>query len=150
MAAGGQAGSACTPDSRFIHRRVKTSPGDNVSKKMGDKRPTPVLEFRSSRFKGLRFPKAEPWSPPAGGENPHNGAFFLQSFFFAPSVPKKKRQSPFAGIISVNETAFSEPPLSQNLLNVDTNRDGMEFCTVGTGVLDGPFSSPSTRSIILI
>ena len=30
------------------------------------------------------------------------------------------------------------PPLSQNLLNVDTNRDGMEFCTVGTGVLDGP------------
>ena len=30
------------------------------------------------------------------------------------------------------------PPLSQNLLNVDTNRDGMEFYTVGTGVLDGP------------
>ena len=28
--------------------------------------------------------------------------------------------------------------LLQNLLNVDTNRDGTEFCTVGTGVLDGP------------
>ncbi len=23
-------------------------------------------------------------------------------------------------------------------MKVDTNRDGMEFCTVGTGVLDGP------------
>ena len=31
----------------------------------------------------------------------------------------------------------------QNRLNVDTNRDGTEFCTVGTGVLDGPFFSCS-------
>ena len=69
------------------------------------------------------------------GETPLNGAFFLQSFFFAPVVPKKKRQCLSVDIISVSETAFSEPPLSQNLLNVDTNRDGMEFYTVGTGVL---------------
>ena len=31
---------------------------------------------------------------------------------------------------------------------VDTNRDGTEFCTVGTGVLDGPFPAPFTHSII--
>ena len=55
-------------------------------------RPTPFLKFGSSLFKGLRFPKAEPWSPPAGGETPLYGAFFLQSFFFAPVVPKKKRR----------------------------------------------------------
>ena len=30
--------------------------------------------------------------------------------------------------------------LLQNLLNVDTKREGTEFCTVGTGVLDGPIS----------
>ena len=54
---------------------------------------------------------------------------------------------------------FSPYSLLQNLLNVDTNRDGMEFCTVGTGVLDGPsvtgvpdgpFSTPFTHSIIWI
>jgi hypothetical protein len=28
----------------------------------------------------------------------------------------------------------------QNRLKVETNREGIEFCTVGTGVLDGPFS----------
>ena len=42
----------------------------------------------------------------------HNGAFFLQSFFFAPVVPKKKRRSPFADIVSVHETAFSEVNVS--------------------------------------
>ncbi len=31
--------------------------------------------------------------------------------------------------------------LLQNLLNVDTNREGTEFCIVGTGVLDGPYNA---------
>ena len=66
----------------------------------------PVLKFRSSLFKGLRFPKAEPWSLSAESETPLYGAFFLQSFFFAPAVPKKKRQSYFEDIISVNEMTF--------------------------------------------
>ena len=44
------------------------------------------------------------------GETPLNGAFFLQSFFFAPVVPKKKRQCLSVDIISVSETAFSAAP----------------------------------------
>ena len=44
------------------------------------------------------------------GETPLNGAFFLQSFFFAPVVPKKKRQCLSVDILSVSATAFSEPP----------------------------------------
>ena len=30
------------------------------------------MKFRSSLFKGLRFPKAEPWSPSADGEIPQS------------------------------------------------------------------------------
>ena len=71
-----------------------------------DDRPTPVLKFRSSLFKGLRFPKVEPSVALRRGRNPPNGAFFLQSFFFAPVVPKKKRRSLFADIISVHEMTF--------------------------------------------
>ena len=71
-----------------------------------DDRPTPVLKFRSSLFKGLRFPKAEPWSPSAEGETPLNGIFFLLSFFFCACYgQKKKRRSLFADIISVHKTA---------------------------------------------
>ena len=53
------------------------------------------------------------------GETPHNGAFFLQSFFFAPSVPKKKRQSLFADIISVSEAAFSAAPSVSRYLGAE-------------------------------
>ena len=37
------AGSACIPCSRFIHRRARSSPGDNVGKKVG--RTTTLLLF---------------------------------------------------------------------------------------------------------
>ena len=62
---------------------------------------SPALKFGSSLFKGLRFPKAEPWSPSAEGEIPLNGIFFLQSFFFCACYgQKKKRRSPLADKVS--------------------------------------------------
>ena len=48
-----EAGSARAPDSHFIHRRVKPSPGTKVYKK-ADYHPSRFLKFRSSLFKGLR------------------------------------------------------------------------------------------------
>ena len=45
------------------------------------------------------------------GETPLNGIFFLQSFFFCACYgQKKKRRCLSEDIISVSETAFSEPP----------------------------------------
>ena len=48
----------------------------------------PIMQFGSSLFKGLRIPKAEPWSPSAEGET--NPAFLFVSFFFAPPSCKEK------------------------------------------------------------
>ena len=46
--------------------------------------------FRSSLFKGLRFPKAEPWSRVATRETPQTAFLFCQAFFFAPPSCKEK------------------------------------------------------------
>ena len=97
------AGSACTPCSRFTHRKVKSSPGDNVGRKVGRRPPFAFLKVFARLFqKAAHIPGAEPWSPSAGGELPLNGIFFLLSFFFCACYgQKKKRRSYFADIVSV-------------------------------------------------
>ena len=47
-------------------------------------------KFRSSLFKGLRFPKAEPWSLVATSEIPLSVFSFLLAFSFAPFESKEK------------------------------------------------------------
>ena len=55
-------------------------------------------KFRSSLFKGLRFPKAEPLVALRRGRKPLYGIFFLLSFFFCACYrQKKKRQTIFEG-----------------------------------------------------
>ena len=101
------AGSACSPDSHFIHRKVKTSPGNNVGRKVGRRPPFAFLKVFARLFqKAAHIQGAEPWSPPAGGEIPLNGIFFLLSFFFCACYgQKKKRQCYSEDIISVKKSS---------------------------------------------
>ena len=99
---GSRAGGARGPCSRFIHRRVRSSPGDNVGKKVGRRQPYACFKsFRPPFSKGGAHPRRVALVAARRRRNPLYGAFFLQSFFFAPVVPKKKRRSYFADIISV-------------------------------------------------
>ena len=50
-------------------------------------------KFRSSLFKGLRFPKAEPWSLVATSETLPSGFSFCKAFSFGPFASKEKALS---------------------------------------------------------
>ena len=97
------------------------------------------VKFWSNFFKSLRFPKAEPWSPPQR-RNSLFGIFFLLSFFFCAFCVKRKSGKQFSltrfrtAWMAISSSTTSWSPFSAGegwVLNRSSHFFPMRsFCTV--------------------
>ena len=83
--------SACSRSSRFTHRKVKSSPGDNVGRKVGRRSPFVFFEVWLKPFQRLAVSKGRAFGrPPQRAKLPSTAFSFCLAFSFVPAMGKRK------------------------------------------------------------